>query len=515
MEEVFCNSHDLKSELRKHYLYLSRGSGLAGVKKKSLGRLNSLKNKLYYLSGKGYLARFAKKEEIVASNNQKIIKIGKKYPLKVILQKLLNQEKIRFFESGFVNPQQTSKVIKSRGFYKIQVNKELFPKAVKVNFLKEVWKKICWPELTFAFPKVPPVTIDDRVKTICDFLLNVGVARQGLMNEKEKEAFKKEIKYFVSCDEPIRISYYLFCGKIGNPAKVNRRKPNLADFYGFYKLSIIEKELRKFYRPAKFAFSIEWFIVDQTLVQRFDIPSGQEISTRKIYKKIIKYLGAEGYIHLIGWEELIDDKKEFFKETNRLKNAFAKDYLDFLKKKQLPEENRRRAEKMAERIHCSYGIINPFVFSDAQAKIEDLLVLYNDFFPGVHFKVLKETPFQKELKKWTKKRSVWESGQYLGSLEARKTTKNFLSKLPKTISATVTRKQGRFVLDYLGCGKVEGTRFFPDVGEAVIFPNKEITIMPYLTIISYPSKFIPIFIKEYDNRTPFFWLAKDFKMGYL
>lgn len=513
MNKGMASTSCFKKELQKHYYYLSRGSSLIRVKKQSLRILGQLRDKIFFLSGKTYLAKVNKGGRTDNYKKKEIVRNGKKHVLKGILQKVLLQNKISFLgEDFFEDPSAKCKIIKKDNYFFVKPSKRYFPHSLIVSRLNNVKNKIHWPEVSWT--KNPPSSEEELVSSICEFFLSVGVARQGLMGPKGRVVLEKQIRYFVSKKLPIRISFYLFCGKIGNPSKVFRRKPSLADYYALCKLVEIERALAKIYCSA-FPFSLEWFIIDQTRVQRFDIPAGEEEETRKIYQGFIKRLKAEEYIHLVPWESLIKNERTFFKETNRLQKIYCRNFKQLIGRKRLKPVQLYRAERMSDRVHSALSIVNPFLFPQGKIELQDLLVLYNDHFPGLHFNISSETPFQVELSRWVEKNAVKESAQYLASLEARGTVKGFAREFPKVIAATITRKKGRLVLDYLGNGRTEGTRFFPDVGETVVLPNKEIAIMPYLTILSYPQKFTPVYVKEFGVDTPFFWLAEGFRMNLL
>ncbi|MBI3366164.1 hypothetical protein HY041_00860 [Candidatus Roizmanbacteria bacterium] len=489
--------------IKRLHLYFTRNSKNSNIQKSSAKQIQSLMEIVYIQSAKKYLATKKNIVNFKQFTKKKLIGIGMKHLDKKILNKHVEGNFTQFRgEGGFKDPTNILKLITTKNSSTIITNHGWFSEEIRVNNFTEVLDLIHWPEIQSSQAK-------DCTESILNILTSEDVSKQGTLSSSDRISLRKDVEYFVSNDLPIRISFYLFCGKIGNPFKVYSIQPRLADYYGLKKLVAIENAIRTIYKPKNHPFSVEWFIIDQTKMQRFDIPPGQEKSTRNIYSKFLHKLQATKFIHIIPWEDLIADQKEYKKIVYALRKQYVKAYTMLEKETEIDLKTSIRAEKMRDRIKSGFTIINPCLFPNGNLGLEDVLIIYNDVFPGLHFHVRKLTPFQKYLYSWIINRSINESADYFATLEARTIAKNFGSNLPKSISVTITKKPGRLVLHYLGSGGGTGSRFFPDVGESIILPNGKLTIMPYITILCYPGRFTPVFVEEFDKDKPFFWLCKQ------
>lgn len=489
--------------VKKLYLYLTRNSKNSKIHKSATKQIQLLMEIVYIQSAKKYLATRKNTDNFKQFTKKRLIGIGMKHLDKIILNRHIDGNFVKFTgEHNFRDPMK-------------KTDHRWFLEGIRVNSLAEVSHLIQWPEIQTSHVNQSLSSNKNLTESITNILTSEGVSKQGTLSLSDKANLQKDIKYFISNDLPIRMSFYLFCGKIGNPFKVFCDQPRLSDNYGLKKLIAIENVIRTIYKPKNYPYSVEWFIVDQTKMQRFDIPPGQEKFTRNIYNVFLHKLQASKFIHIIPWENLITDQKEYKKIAYTLKKKYIKAYAMLGKEKKFDPKTSIRAEKMRDRLKSGFTIINPCLFPYGKIGLEDILIIYNGVFPGLHFHVKKLTPFQKQLYNWICKRSIYESADYFATLEARGIAKNFGSILPKSINATITKKPGRLVLDYLGSGDGEGSRFFPDVGESVILPNGKLTIIPYLTILSYPDRFEPVIIEEFDKNKPFFWLCKKTFEGVL
>lgn len=490
-------------KIKKLYLYLTRNVKNSNIHKSAAKQIQSLMDIAYIQSAKKYLALKKNINYFKQFTKKELVEIGKKHLDENILNRHIDGSYIKLTgEEGFKDPTKIFKLSKTKKDISIKMQDDWFSKELRVNKLVEVSHLIRWPEVQTNQTK-------NLTESILSILTSDDVSQKGTLSLSDKISLQKDIEYFVSNNLPIRISFYLFCGKIGNPFKVYSDKPRLADYYGLKKLVAIENAIRTIYKPKNHPFSVKWFIIDQTKMQRFDIPLGKEKFTRNIYNKFLNKLQASEFIHIIPWEDLIADKKEYKKIVNALKIKYVKAYTRLGKETEFDLKTSMRAEKMRDRIKSGFAIINPCLFPYGSLKLEDILVIYNDVFPGLHFHVKKLTPFQKQFYYWIQKRAIHEGADYFATLEARTIAKNFGSNLAKSISATITKKPGRLVLHYLGSGGGEGSRFFPDVGESIILSNGKLTIIPYLTILCYPDRFKPVFVEEFDKDKPFFWLCKQ------
>ncbi len=489
-------------EIKKLHFYLTRNARNSSIHKSAKRQIQSLMETAYIQSAKKNLAIKKSTDNFKQFTKKELIGIGMKHLDKKILNRHIEGNFTQFRgEEGFKDPTRILKLKKAKNNAIVITNHGWFSEGIRVKSLAKVSHLIHWP-------RVQMNQTEDLAESIFNILTSEDVSKQGTLFSSDRISLQKDVEYFVSNDLPIRISFYLFCGKIGNPFKVYSIQPRLADYYGLKKLVVIENAIRTIYKPKNYPFSVEWFIIDQTKMQRFDIPPGQEKFTRNIYNKFLHTLQVSEFIHIIPWEELISDEKEYKKIVNVLKKKYIKSYAILGKETEPNLKTSNRAEKMRDRMKSGFGIINPCLFPDANLEIEDILIIYNDIFPGLHFHVKRLTPYQKQLYNWIHQRSIHESADYFSTLEARTIAKNFGSSIPRSISVTITKKPGRLVLDYLGSGGGEGSRFFPDVGESIILPDGKLSIMPYLTILCYPDRFTPVFVEEFDREKPFFWLCK-------
>lgn len=495
--------------LQSFYLYLSRNSDSEIICRLAKKHVDEILHTSYIQSAKKHLALSKKISDFKSYTIEELVKIGKKYTDNKILEKLIKKEMTLFIgEKDFKDPSEVFKQMQNDNEMNKTKIAQWFSKVLSVSTLNELSSKIRWPEIVKK-NNIDLQTQKNKIDGVTELLTGMGVAKVGLLTSLGYQEFKKQISYFITNNLPISITFYLFCGKIGNPYKVYSRQPGLGDYYGLAKLCEVENEVAKIYKPINCDYSVEWFIVDQTKIQHFDILPGEEIKTRNIYSTFIQKLGATQHIHIVPWENLIRDYREYQDIVNNLKQKYINAYSSIGKGGEMNKQTILRSEKMRDRLKSGFTIVNPNKFPHGELQLDDAMVIYNDIFPGLHFHVQKQSPFQKHLFSWIHHQSIIESADYYSTLEARSKVKKFGDENKKTINATITKKSGRYVIDYLGSGDGQECRFFPDVGEPVILPNKKITIMPFLTILCYPTRFTPVYVEEFETSKPFFWICNQ------